>query len=91
MNKSAVKPSDILSDNENFVELNGLEVRKGTIAAFLKNIDLIEADTTDQIQKNAALQVLKELAPAIIAAGLHKHATFKNQIVADIIQEALES
>ncbi len=41
MTTNVIQPDDILSDNENFVELNRLKVRKGTVAAFLKNIDLL--------------------------------------------------
>jgi hypothetical protein len=85
MNTQAIKPDDILADNENFVALNGVEIRKGSIAAFLKNIDLIENINTPDAQKNAALAMLKELAPAMIELGLHKHTTFKNKIVEEIL------
>ncbi|MFN7709905.1 MAG: hypothetical protein ACK5O7_02955 [Holosporales bacterium] len=85
MNANAVKPDDILADTENFTELNGLKVRKGSIAAFLKNIDLFEDPNSNEAQKTAALQMIKELAPAIIAAGLHRHAIFKNKVIEDIL------
>lgn len=80
-----VKPDDILADGENYTELNGLKVRKGSIAAFLKNIDLFEAPHGSQAQKDAALGAMKDLAPAIVAAGLHKHATFKNKVIEEIL------
>ena len=87
MTNDSIKPDDILADAENFVELNGLTVRKGSIAAFLKNIDLFEDSNSNsnETQKAAALEMIKELAPAIIAAGLHKHATFKNKIIEGIL------
>ncbi|MBA4118490.1 MAG: hypothetical protein C0514_06325 [Candidatus Puniceispirillum sp.] len=80
-----VKPDDVLADNEDFVDLNGLKVRKGSIAAFLKNIDLFEDAHGSQAQKDAALGAMKDLAPAIVAAGLHKHATFKNKVIEEIL------
>jgi hypothetical protein len=83
MTNDSIKPGDVLADSENFAELNGLIVRKGSIAAFLKNIDLFE--NSNKAQKAAALEMIKELAPAIIAAGLHKHTTFKNKIIEDIL------
>jgi len=85
MSTNAIKPDDILSDGENFAELNGVIVRKGSIAAFLKNIDLFENVNSNAAQKAEALEMIKELAPAIVVAGLHKHATFKNKIIEDIL------
>lgn len=85
MTNDSIKPDDILADSENFVELNGLTVRKGSIAAFLKNIDLFEDLNSNAAQKVDALDMIKELAPAIIAAGLHRHATFKNKMIEDIL------
>lgn len=81
----AIRPDDILADKENFVELNGLIVRKGSIAAFLKNIDLFENSESTEAQKKAALDMIKELAPVIIASGLHRHAVFKNTTIQDIL------
>jgi hypothetical protein len=85
MSTNAIKPDDILADTENFAELNGLTVRKGSIAAFLKNIDLFEDSNSNEAQKSAALEMIRELAPAIIASGLHRHARFKNKIIEDIL------
>jgi len=85
MTNNAIKPDDILLDSENFVTLNGITVRKGSIAAFLKNIDLFEDSNTNEALKSDALKMIKALAPAIIAAGLHRHVTFKNKIIEDIL------
>jgi hypothetical protein len=51
VNTNAIKPDNILSDAENFVELNGLTVRKGSIAAFLKNFDLFEDSNSSEAEK----------------------------------------
>ncbi len=85
MSTKTIRPEDILADNENFVELNGVTVRKGSIAAFLKNIDYFEDINSTDAQKAASLEVIKELVPAIIASGLHRHATFNNKIIQDIL------
>ena len=80
-----VLPVMDLTGHMGIVELNGLTVRKGSIAAFLKNIELFEDSNSNEASKAAALSMIKELAPAIIAAGLHRHATFKNKIIEDIL------
>lgn len=87
MNTSGIKPNDILADGESFVELNGMTVRKGSIAAFLKNIDLFEDPHSSEEQKDLALEMIRELAPAVAAAGLHRHAQFKNKIVEEILNQ----
>ncbi len=85
MTTQAIKPDDILADNESFVELHGVTVRKGSIAAFLKNVDLFEDETSTDSQKEAALAMIKDLAPAIIVSGLHRHAVFKNKTIQAIL------
>ncbi len=60
-------------------------MHKGSIAAFLKNIDVFENLNSNETQKASALEMVKELATTIIAAGLHKQATFKNKIIEDIL------
>jgi len=79
MTTKGIKPDDILADTK-------IMVGKGSIDAFVKNSsDLLEDSNSTELQKAAALAMIKELAPAIIAAGLHKHATFKNKIIEDIL------
>lgn len=80
MNQS-IRPEDILSDSEQVANFNGVMVRKGSIAAFLKNIDLFESPQSSPEEKQAALATMKELAPALVAAGFTKHARFKNPTI----------
>lgn len=89
MNKTGIRPDDILADDQNFVNLNGVMVRKGSIAAFLKNIDILEDARSSEEVKEGALAMLKELAPGVIASGLHRHATFQNKCVREIIEKEL--
>lgn len=79
------KPEDILSNEENTKILNGVSIRKGTIAAFLQNISMIEQPECSEEQKQVALSIIRELAPAVIATGLYKHAVFKNPIIQEIL------
>ena len=87
MDKMGVKPEDILSEGESFADLNGVRVRKGSIAAFLQNIDLLGNPQALEQQKIDALNMIKQLAPAVVAAGLHKHAIFKNQVVQALLEK----
>ena len=86
--KLSTRPEDILAEDQNSVQLGGAFVRKGTIAAFLKNIDSLEEADLSYEQRETVLQTMRELAPALIAAGLHKHAIFKNTEVQAILDDA---
>jgi len=81
-----VRPEDILSDDDNTVNLNGLTARKGSIAAFLKNIDIFEDSSASPEQKAQALATMQELAPVLVATGLSKHAVFKNPEVQMLLE-----
>ncbi|MEO8402843.1 MAG: hypothetical protein ABI597_13810 [Gammaproteobacteria bacterium] len=77
-NQNAIRPEDILPDGVDSNQVNGKLVRKGTIAAFLANTDILENPQATEQHKQNAIQAMKELASDVIAIGLHKHVTFKN-------------
>ncbi len=80
-----IRPEDILADGADTTIINGKVLRKGTVAAFLANIDLLENEHTSEQQKHEALKLLEELAPAIITLGLHHHVIFKNKHVEQLL------
>lgn len=94
-NNKSVKPEDVLPDGVDTTAINGKIVRKGTIAAFLANTDIIENQHTTEIQKQEALNTIRELAPAVVATGLHKHVIFKNahieKILASVAFETIDN
>lgn len=85
---NSVRPEDILPDGVDSTTINGKTVRKGTIAAFLANTDILENLNSTEQQKHEAINTMKELALSVIAIGLHKHVIFKNPSVEQILVEA---
>lgn len=79
MNKKVVKPADVLPDGVDTTEMNGVRVRKGTIAAVLANAEIFESDDTTDEDKLKAISMIEELAPAVVAIGLCKHVEWKNK------------
>jgi hypothetical protein len=84
-NNNSVRPEDILPNGIDSTAINGKIVRKGSVAAFLANIDILENLTASAQQKQEAINTMKELVPALVAIGLHKHATFKNSQAEQIL------
>lgn len=83
-----LRPEDILPDGVDTTTINGQLVRKGTIAAFLANADILENPDATEQQRQEAINTLNELAPAVITIGLHKHVIFRNPQVEQILTEA---
>jgi len=83
---NSIRPEDILPDEVNSTNIEGVNVRKGTVAAFLANIAILEDAASTSEDKKEALGMLKELAPAVIAINLHKHVVFKNPQVEKILK-----
>lgn len=87
-NNNSVRPENVLPDGVDSTTINGKIVRKGTIAAFLANTDILENINASEQQKREAINTMKELAPAVISIGLHKHVIFKNTQVEQILVDA---
>ena len=91
MTNNPVKPHDILPDGVEATVMNGRTIRKGTVAAFLANIDILENINATEKAKQAAIQAMQELAPDIVAIGVRKHVIFRNPEVERIFTDLDQS
>lgn len=89
MNHHSIRPEDILAGGVESTTIRGTQIRKGTVAAFLANVDILENPSCTEQQKQEAVAMLYELAPAVIAVGLHHHVVFKNSQVEQILRESM--
>lgn len=87
----SITPELILPDNESFVHLKGINIRKGSIAVFINNIDMLEDKKHSKNKRDTALEMIKQLAHTVILTGLYKHVSFKNQIVQKILNKTADS
>jgi len=83
----AVRPEDVLSDAANSAEIGGMEVRKGTIAAFIANTNLLESLAQDDPAREPIVAQLRTLAPALRALGLLDVFAPRSAAIAAIIDE----
>jgi len=86
MTLSPTRPEDILPDGEDKAQMQGRTVRKGSIAAVVANANVLESNETTQEQKQEALDIIKELAPTLVAVGLHDHVVWTNPEIEKIIR-----
>ncbi|KTC78908.1 hypothetical protein Lche_0928 [Legionella cherrii] len=87
-NHLSIRPEDILPDGVDTALIDGKSIRKGTIAAFLANADIFEHPNSTDKQKEEAIKAMNELAPVVIAVGLHRHVVFKNKEIEQILVAA---
>lgn len=91
MANKAIHPEDIIADGIDHTLINGKQIRKGSVAAFIANIALLENSNSSADDRANALQAMKELAPVIVTIGLHHHVNFKNKQAEELIQQAAKS
>lgn len=88
MSNKSVRPEDILADGVDSAAVNGRIVRKGTMAAFLANAEILEDANVTEAQKQEVFAVMQDLASSLVAIGLHKHVVFKNPRIEQILINA---
>lgn len=64
-----MQAKDVLPDTLNQIALDGVTVRKGTVAAFMGNIRILQHSTSRTERDRAASDMVIQL-PAIVALGL---------------------
>ncbi len=83
----AIKPEDMLPDNQDFATANGQRIRKGSMAAAIANATLIDSPDATPAEKQAALDAIRELVPALKAFGLTQVVTWKNPDIQALFEE----
>ena len=86
-NYQAIRPEDVLPEEVNFIMVKGVKVRKGTVAAVLANVKILDSDA-DAEQKKAAVEAIKALAPALVALDFNQYLTFNNPSIQGYIDDA---
>lgn len=83
-----ITPEDIVADGLDTAIINGKTVRKGSIAAFLANLEIFENPKSSKLQKQTSFEMMQSLADTVITVGLHNHVIFKNPEVEKLLVDA---
>lgn len=65
-----MRAEDVLPDQQNQGQFNGVTVRKGTVGAFLANARLWMDETSSDTERNSAERDILDALPALHALGL---------------------
>jgi succinate dehydrogenase/fumarate reductase flavoprotein subunit len=80
-----VLPEHLMPDDQNFAELNGITIRKGTMGAFLANLRILSGMPSDAPGREAVLEQLKQGIPTMRENGLFELFTFRSPELAEAI------
>ncbi|MFI9380500.1 hypothetical protein [Kutzneria sp. NPDC052558] len=69
MNKP-VKPEDVLADGQEYAEFGGVSVRKGSVAAFVGNVQALAEVEPGSAQWTEIVDQMRELKPALERIGV---------------------
>jgi hypothetical protein len=84
-----VRPEDAIPDNANaYVTNGGVQVRKGTVAAFMENARDLSTLTPGTPDHDAVAAQLRALAPAMAAAGVFDIFEVRSAVIREIIAGA---
>jgi len=79
-----------MPDDQNFAELNGITVRKGTMGAFLANLRILSGMSPDAPGRQAIIDQLRQGIPTMRENGLFELFTFRSPELAEAIGVELE-
>lgn len=65
-----MRPEDLLPDDQDHVQRDGLTVRKGSVGAFLANARLLQDPAASHADRASAERDLRALLPGLHALGL---------------------
>lgn len=82
---TSIRPEDALPDNESFIVVRGVRVRKGTIFAAMENMKVLQTGT--EAEKATAMEVIRELAPGLVALGVHDQFQCRNPEVEKLLSD----
>jgi hypothetical protein len=80
-----VLPEHLLADDQNFAELNGITIRKGTMGAFFANLRILSAMDSDDPGREAVIEHLRQGLPTMRENGLFEFFSFRSAELAEAI------
>lgn len=82
-----MRAEDILPDETDLVEHNGIMIRKGTVGAFLANAKIWSDPTSNAVQRAAVERDIFDAVPALQALGLFDVFTIRDTALSELIKK----
>ncbi|WP_032404561.1 hypothetical protein [Rhodococcoides fascians] len=89
MSSHSVRPEDVLPDGAERASFDGLEIRKGTVAAFVANARALDDAEPGTEAHRELLATLEDLAPQLAAIGLFEVFELRNPDIAHVVEASI--
>ncbi|MGB2721379.1 MAG: hypothetical protein WBG53_25395 [Rhodococcus sp. (in: high G+C Gram-positive bacteria)] len=89
MSIHSIRPEDVLPDGAERASFDGLEIRKGTVAAFVANARALDDAEQGTETHRELLAALGNLAPQLAAIGLLEVFEPRNPQIAELVKTAV--
>lgn len=83
-----MQAEDILSDAQNTIEVDGKKLRKGSVAAFLANCQILQSAEPDSKAYEQALNDARTLLPILHTLKLFEIFDFKDSSLKSLIEKS---
>ena len=80
-----MRAEDVLPDQQNQGQFNGVTVRKGTVGAFLANARLWLDETSSDAERSSAERDILDALPALHALGLFDIVQVRNLALRELV------
>lgn len=85
-----MRAEDVLADQQNQGQFNGVTVRKGTVGAFLANARLWLDETTSDAERGIAERDILDALPALHALGLFDILQVRDLALRELVSVSAE-
>lgn len=85
-----MRAEDVLADQQNQGQFNGVTVRKGTVGAFLANARLWLDETTSDAERSIAERDILDALPALHALGLFDILQVRDLALRELVSASAE-
>lgn len=83
-----MRPDDLLPDNVDHVQRDGISVRKGSVGAFLANALILQDPAASPAARSSAERDLRTLLPGLHALGLFKILAPRDPALQRLVERA---
>lgn len=87
MTSTITKPEDILPEGINQANLKDINIRKGTVAAFLQNTQRWQDPTTSKEEKIELFDAIQKALPTLQVLGMFEVFQFQDKTLRALIEE----
>lgn len=88
---SITKPEDILPEDVNQTNLEGINIRKGTVAAFLQNAKRWQDPSISPEERIELSKAIQEALPSLQVLGMFEVFQFQDKALQSLAIEQLKS